>query len=125
MDIKSVFRQVVPFQSPRSAAADPSKATTMENTADREPQGEAGEKGGRSRRDLTPEEIDEAVLVLKALAGVVNNGLLIRVETTDGITVVYIEDASGKVVRRIPTSELSALTKDRDKKTGHLLNKAM
>jgi len=125
MDIKSVFRQVVPFQAPRAASADPSKATTMQDTTDREPQGNAGEGGREPKRDLTPEEIDEAVAVLKALDGIVNNGLLVRVANTDGIVVVYVEDASGKVVRRIPASELSSLTKDRDKKTGRLLNKAM
>jgi uncharacterized FlaG/YvyC family protein len=125
MDIKSVFRQVIPFQSPRAASAEPSKATTLEHTGDREPGGEGLDQGKQPKRDLTPEEIDEAIAVLKALDGVVNNGLLVRAQTTDGITVVYIEDASGKIVRRIPAAELSLLTKDRQKKTGHLINKAM
>jgi uncharacterized FlaG/YvyC family protein len=122
MDIKGVFKNAIPFVG-KSEEAKARQKTDADN--DREGNGQATNGDEQKRRALTPEEIQEAVTYLEALPGVKDNGLNIRLEQNDGITVVYIEDRDGKVVRRIPESELGLLTGSRQKKTGHLLNKAM
>ena len=122
MDIKGVFRQVIPFPTAKTEEAKAKAKLDAGN--DKEGNGQsAGEE--QKRRHLSPEEIQEAVQYLEGLPGVKENNLTIRKETKDGITVVYIEDRTGKIVRRIPESELAALTSNRDKKSGHLLNRAM
>ncbi len=123
MDIKSVLRQSWPFnvQSPNKV----DKRARTSETGDREGNGQSQQEEQKPKRNLTPEELKEAVTYLEALEGVKMNNLKIRLDSTDGITVVYIEDQDGKLVRRIPEAELNLLTKNRQKKSGNLLNKAM
>lgn len=123
MDIKGVFRNVIPFVG-RTDEAKARQKTDANN--DREGNGQAATGGeDQRRRQLTDEEIANAIKYLEGLAGVKDNNLTVRAETKDGITVVYVQDRDGKVVRRIPESELSLLAGAPQKKTGHLLNKAM
>jgi uncharacterized FlaG/YvyC family protein len=123
MDIKGLAKNLIPFNVQRTKEATNTRSKTDANN-DREGNGQAtGEE--HKRRLLSQEEIAEAVKYLEALPGVKENNLTIRVSSADGITVVYIEDRDGKVVRRIPESELGYLTSNRQKKSGHLINKAM
>lgn len=125
MDIKGLARNLISFTSVKAAQEAKSTRSKTDANNDREGNGQAANGESESRRNLRPEEIAEAVTYLEGLAGVKDNNLSVRVETKDSITVVYIEDRDGKVVRRIPESELSALTSNRQKKSGHLLNRAM
>ncbi|RYZ75400.1 MAG: hypothetical protein EOP05_07930 [Proteobacteria bacterium] len=74
---------------------------------------------------MSAEEIADAIKHLQNLSGVKDNGLSVRAETTDGVTVVYIEDRDGKVIRRIPEADLSLLTGNKERKSGNLLNRAL
>lgn len=122
MDIKGVFRQVIPFSTAKTEEAKAKSKLDADN--DKEGNGQsAGEE--QKRRQLSPEQLEEAIQYLEGLPGVKDNNLTVRKETKDGITIVYVEDRSGKIVRRIPESELAALTANREKKSGHLLNRAM
>lgn len=121
MDMKSVIRQIVPLTGKPQAAEKP---TTTVATSDRDANGQSPDQGDERNRHLSKEQIEEAVKHLENLDGVKNNGLKIRSETKDDVTVVYIEDRDGKVVRRIPSSELSLLSRDSNRKSGQLLNKA-
>ena len=121
MDIKNVIRQLVP-QPTRTDA--PAKPPTTVETSDRDANGQSPNQGDERNRHLTPEQIAEAVKYLENLDGVKEHGLRVRMETKDDITVVYIEDRDGKIVRRIPSSELSLLNRDSERKSGKLLNKA-
>ncbi len=123
MDIKSVLRNSWPFNVQASAKVD-KRARTSE-TGDRDGNGQSQAEQEKPKRNLSPEELKEAVIYLEGLDGVKLNNLKVRLVSLDGVSVVYIEDQLGKVVRRIPESELSLLTKNRQKKSGHLLNKAM
>ena len=123
MDIKGLARNLIPF-SPAKANEAKSTRTKTDANNDREGNGQSsGEE--HKRKVLTPEELTEAVKYLEGLAGVKDNNLTVRVASADGVMVVYIEDRDGKVVRRIPEAELGALTANRQKKSGHLLNKAL
>jgi uncharacterized FlaG/YvyC family protein len=122
MDIKGVARNIIPITAKKTEA----KATSALNTDnEKDGNGQQAGEGDKRRRNLTPEEISDAVKYLTELPGVKDHGLSVRLETKDDVTVVYIEDRDGKVVRRIPESELSLLTGSREKKSGHLLNRAM
>jgi len=125
MDIKGVVRNLIPLPWAVKSANE-ARSTHSKTNADNDREGNgqaAGEE--QKRRKLSPEEIADAVNYLKELPGVKENSLNIRLEQVEGVTVVYVEDRFGKLVRRIPESELAFLTADREKKSGHLLNKAL
>ncbi len=124
MDIKGLVRNVIPF-APRvktEQAAQTHSKTDASN--DREGNGQsAGEE--QKRRHHTPEEIQEIIKYLEGLAGVKDNGLTVRLSSNDGINVILVEDRQSKVVRRIPESEFGLVMANREKKSGHLLNRAL
>jgi uncharacterized FlaG/YvyC family protein len=128
MDIKGVARNLIPFgpKAKVDGASEADKAHAKLN-ADNEKEGNGQSSGGgeQKRRQLSPEEIQDAVKFLEGLKGVKDNGLSVRLENKDGISIVYIVDRDGKIVRRIPESELGMLTGNREKKSGNLLNKAL
>ena len=126
MDIKGIARNILPLGPTKPDAVQEARTRSKTDANnDREGDGQATSDEDQRRRNLSPEEIQEAVKYLEGLPGVKENGLTLRLETKDGVSVVYIEDRAGKVVRRIPESELSLLTSNRQKKSGHLLNKAL
>lgn len=122
MNIKGLVSNVIPFQSRKPEEAKAKTALDADN--EKEGNGQSSNGGDQRRRNLTPEEIADAVKHLENLQGVKDNALRVRQETKDGITVVLIEDRDGKTVRRIPESELSLLTGPA-RKSGNLLNKAL
>ena len=131
MDVKNVFRNILPFASNPMSEAKRRELVQGEakTSADRDP-GTAPDQqqsGESPRRNLSDEEIQEAIKHLEALPGVKDNGLRVRLERNDGIPVVYVEDRDGKVVRRIPETELSMIKarSSDNKSTGNLLNRAM
>ncbi len=123
MDIKSVLRSSWPFNVQAAPKVD-KRAVTAE-AGDRDGNGQSQKEEEKTKRNLSPDEMKEAIAYLEGLDGVKLNNLKVKLVVADGVSVVYIEDQSGKVVRRIPAAELSLLTKNRQKKSGHLLNKAM
>lgn len=125
MDIKNIARNIIPFVS-TVKSTDESKSAHAKTNADNDREGNgqaAGEE--QKRRKLSQEEIDDAVKYLEDLPGVKDHNLCVRLEQADGVTVVHIEDSHGKLIRRIPENELAALTSNRQKRSGHLLNKAL
>ncbi len=124
MNIKGLVGNVIPFPAVKKNEEAKAKSA-LDADNEKDGNGQSSGSGDQRRRNLSPEEITEAVKQIEELKGVKDNGLKVRQESNDGVTVVYIEDRNGKVVRRIPESELSLLTGDRDRKSGHLLNKAL
>lgn len=124
MDIKGIVRNLNPLHLTK-ASETARTHTKSDADNDREGNGQAATGEEQKRRPMTPEEIAEAVKYLEGLAGVKDHGLRVRLETKDGVNVVYVEDSDGKVVRRIPEADLASLTANRERKSGHLLNKAL
>lgn len=127
MDIKGLARNILPFTSAKSVAeAKNAKGTTGKTDADNDREGN-GSAGGeeQKRRKLSQEEIAEAVKYLESLPGIKDNALSVRVSAEHDVVVVLVEDRDGKIVRRIPENELAALTANKERKSGHLLNKAL
>lgn len=130
MDVKHAVRNILPLALGKVSETKLREATTSEaqTTSDRDANGQQQPEQHGPRRNLTDEELQEAVKILEALPGVKDNGLLFKLsKSADGVPVVHVEDRNGKIVRRIPETELSQL-KARSvdpKSTGNLLNKAM
>jgi len=128
--VKNVIRNILPFSLNSISESKRRELVQGEakTAADRDPGSAQDQQHGETpRRNLSDDEIQEAIKHLEALPGVKDNGLRVRLERTDGIPVVYVEDRNGKVVRRIPETELSMIKSrsQENKTTGNLLNRAM
>jgi uncharacterized FlaG/YvyC family protein len=102
-------------------------AQRMKSEASADRDANAQYDGGQDgeKRSLTAEELELALQHLRALSGVKDNHLQVTVREQDGLKVIFIEDPTGKVIRRIPEWDLLALLKNRSNSPGQLLNKAM
>jgi uncharacterized FlaG/YvyC family protein len=121
MNIKALTQQIAPLEVAKTR-----KDARSEKASDREPDGSANSGGDREqKRHLSPEELEKAIAHLKELKGVKDNNLSIRLFQKNGVTIVFVEDHLGKVIRRIPESELHQLTSKQDKEKGHLLDKSL
>ncbi len=130
MDVKGIVRNILPFgiagsRDKLEVKRREKTASSTNETADKEGNGQAQSEEQEKRRNLSEAEILEAMHILEALPGVKENGLTVKLMKIDGVPAVYIEDRTGKVVRRIPETELNHVLKTKEKKTGHLLNRAM
>jgi uncharacterized FlaG/YvyC family protein len=123
MNIKGLVNNVIPFAVKKKE--EPKTQSAFDADNDKEGNGQSSDSGDKRRRNLSPEEIEDAIAHLKNLSGIKENGLSVRAETTDGVTVVYVEDRDGKVIRRIPEADLSLLTGNKERKSGNLLNRAL
>lgn len=120
MNIKALTQQIIPLDVVRAK-----RDSRSEKTGDRDPNASTDSGGGKNQKHhLSPEELQKAIQHLKDLKGVKDNNLQIRLHQKDGITIVFVEDHLGKVIRRIPESELSQLT-EQDKEKGQLLDKSL
>ncbi len=130
MDVKQAARNILPLALGKVSEAKLREATTSEahTASDRDANGQSQRDQPAPRRNLSEEELQEAIKILEALPGVKDNDLKFKLtRSEDGVPVVHVEDRNGKIVRRIPETELSLLkARSGDQKsTGNLLNKAM
>lgn len=120
MNIKSIASNLIPFEV-KKLVREPKPEASSERDANGKR--EDTEKK-QPRRNLTEDELKKAIEFLKELKGVKDNNLNVRLVKQNGVPVVFIEDHLGKVVRRIPETELSLLdTSEKDK--GNLLDKSL
>jgi hypothetical protein len=133
MNIKGLVRNLSPFAKPSEKATAKevaeSKRVETGSASDRDANGkqeQAGEE--QQKRPLTQEDIDQAIAHLKSLQGVKDNNLSVECKMDDGITVIYVKDHIGKVVRRLAEPDIWYVLKTRanpeQKKSGQLLNKS-
>lgn len=130
MDVKNAVRNILPFSLGKVSETKLRESIKGDATtsADRDPNGQQQQPEPEKHRNLTDEEIHEAIKVLEALPGVKDNGLQFKLSRgEDGIPVVHVLDRTGKIVRRIPESELGQVKARQGEKkpTGNLLNRAM
>ena len=122
MNIKGLVNNLIPIDFAKKT-----DFRKTRNTQDREPQQGGGGDRPPEQHRFSDDELQEALKLLKDLPGVKENNLSFRVEWNDLRVVVFVEDVTGKIVRRIPDIELWSLLKNRqqDSSRGNLLNKAM
>jgi uncharacterized FlaG/YvyC family protein len=95
---------------------------THDASADRENMPNGGD-GGHQHHKMNDEEIQKAIERLRSLQGIKDNNLIIKLDKSSGVPIVFIEDYTGKVVRRIPESELWQLSQQVEKSKGHLIDR--
>lgn len=118
MNIKSVTGPIIPQELKKI------EKRAQDSSADRDPTPQSGD-GRSEHHKMDDEELEKALNFLRNLKGVKDNNLQLRVEKNDGTLVVFIEDLAGKVIRRIPETDLWHLTRDTEKSKGNLFDKAM
>ncbi len=96
----------------------------MQNSADRDANGRREQGEPELKRHLSQIEFDEAIEILKAHPGVVAAGLMVRVEVHEDCRVIFVEDGAGKVIRRLSEADLWLVTREKDRPTGRILDKA-
>ena len=92
---------------------------------DRDANGRREEAEPETKRHLSQQEFDDAIQALENNPGLKANSLTVKVETKDDCRVILIVDPLGKVVRRLSESQLWSATRDKDRQTGKILDKAM
>ena len=122
MNIKQIStHSVIPLEPKQKVEAN---SRTVEAN-DRDANGRQENQEKEPKRHLSEVEFQEALKILSEDAGLKANQLLIHVEQKDDCRVVIISDQSGQVVRRLSEAQLWASTRDKDRATGRILDKAM
>lgn len=122
MNIKSVLPNPVPAIDPKQKVE---KNVRAQSSTDRDADGRRDSAEKEQKRNLSQQEFDEALKALENLPGLKSSNLSIKVETVGEIRTVLIVAPDGKIVRRLSESQLWAATRDQDRKTGTILDKAM
>lgn len=123
MNIKSLANIFTP--TPVTRRNQVARGVKAEESSDRDANGQQAGGDSAEKRKLSAEEIALAVKHLKELSGVRDHHLQVVVREQNGLSIVFIEDLQGKVIRRIPEWELIPLLLARENATGQLLNRTL
>jgi hypothetical protein len=96
-----------------------------QNATDRDGNGRKEQGEPELNRHLSQQEFDDALKALGEMPGLKANNLTIKVETKEDCRTILILDPTGKVVRRLSEAQLWSATRDKDRQTGRILDKAM
>ncbi len=122
MNIKSLApNSVLPVDQKQKVE----KNVRAQSSTDRDADGRQEQSQHEGKRHLNQQEFDDALKALAAMPGLKSNMLTIKVEGHGDLRVVLIIDPQGQVVRRLSDSQLWSATRDQDRKTGNILDKAM
>lgn len=124
MDIKNALNQVIPIGLRTKGPVQ--KTIKSDSTTDRDANGQQafGGQQEQHREPMSEEQLQKALEHLRGLAVVKDHGLSVELIDQAGRKFVLLKEASGKVIRRIPESELWTLQIMQDEKKGQLLNKS-
>lgn len=123
MNIKGLNPNILPIDS--RLKTDKANNVKMHESHDRDADGRRERPEEEAKRHLSEDEWSQCLSKLESLSGIKNNGLSVRVETKNNIRLVFIEDPSGVVIRRMSEAELWRATRDLDIPKGKILDKAM
>ena len=105
MNIKSIANNLLPFDVKKVV-----RNNRTEASSDRDAEGKREEAPKKQpRRNLSEDELNAAIAYLKNLKGVKDNNLTVRLVRQNNVPVAIVEDHTGKIIRRIPETELSML----------------
>ncbi|MBX3021087.1 MAG: hypothetical protein KF799_05365 [Bdellovibrionales bacterium] len=96
-----------------------------QNTGDRDGNGRREQAEPELKRHLGQQEFDDCIKALGEMPGLKANNLSIKVEVESDVRIVLIIDPTGKIVRRLSEAQLWSATRDKDRQTGKILDKAM
>jgi len=122
MNIKTLNNNpILPVEPKRRVEVNP----RAQASTDRDANGRQDQAEKELKRHLTQQEFDDAIKVLEETPGLKANNLTIKVEVKEDCRVIEIVDSTGKTVRRLSEAQLWAATRDKDKQTGKIFDKAM
>lgn len=122
MNIKNIHTAAILPVDPKQRVEGNSRTQA---SADRDANGKREQAEAELKRNLSDQEFDEALKALEEMPGLKSNNLTIKVEESGEIRTILILDAKGNIVRRLSESQLWLATRDREKQTGRILDKAM
>ena len=125
VDIKGALNQIIPLNLRSKDQVQ--RTIKSDSTTDRDANGQqsSGDPNQHQKEPMSEEQLQKALEHLKALPAVTENHLEFEVTQKDGRYLVLLKEPGGKVVRRIPDSELWTLQIMRaDDKRGQILNKS-
>ena len=96
-----------------------------DSNGDRDADGRRAPQAPPAKDRLKQDEFDEAIEILKNLPGLIASNLSVQVEVLTDQRITLIVDPAGKTVRRLTEGQLWAATRDKDRPTGSILDKAM
>lgn len=124
MDLKGIGKPVnlLPVKNREKVE----RSISSEKTTDREGNGQAayGDGGQQQHQPMSDEQFQAVLEHLRGLQVVKENGLEVVEYASEGKRMVLLREPSGKVLRRIPESELWSLQTVKDKEKGQLLSKS-
>ncbi len=122
MDLKGIGKPVGPLPVQHRERVE--RSISSEKTLDREGNGQAAYgDGGQQHPPMSEEQFKKAIEHLRNLQAVKDNHLEVVEHNVDGKRFVVLREPSGKIIRRIPESELWSLQGVKDSEKGQLLSK--
>ena len=128
MNVKGLFGNMIttPIRNGDGTSVNKAeKKIKADESHDRDPNGQ--QAFGEQRKDHGPmsdEQFEQAQQLLQNLPSLKEQSWVVEKVIENDKRFLLVKDASGKVVRRIPESELWSLSFDKDARTGQLLKKA-
>jgi uncharacterized FlaG/YvyC family protein len=122
MDIKGALNQIIPLslrakdQVPRTIKSD--------STTDRDANGQQAFSEQEHKEPMTEEQIQKVLEHLQSLAVVKDHNLVVELLEQEGRRFVLLKEPTGKIIRRIPETELWSLQIMQQDKKGQILNKS-
>jgi uncharacterized FlaG/YvyC family protein len=122
MNIKSVMpNPISPIEPKKRVEAN----ARTQGATDRDADGRQQQAEQDAKRHLNDQELAEAIKAIEESPGLKSNNLTVKVDTNDDCRVIYIVDVKGEIVRRLSEAQLWAASRDKDRATGKILDKAM
>lgn len=123
MDLKGIGKPIGP--PPVQHRERVERSISSEKTLDREGNGQAAYgDGGQQHPPMSDEQFKKALEHLRSLQVVKDNQLEAVEVTAKGKRFIVLREPSGKVIRRIPESELWTLQTVKENEKGQLLSKS-
>lgn len=122
MNVRSVASQIniLPTETRERVDGD----VKTQQSADRDANGRQEQGEQETKRHLTEEEFEQCLKALEKLPGLQSNDLIIKHEKSGDQRIVLIEDKNGRVIRRFSESDLWLATRNLERNTGHIFDKA-
>ncbi len=122
MNIKNVISTpILPIDSTKRIEGGVRTQKSTDRDANGQQQGQEQEK----KEHLNQQEFDDALQALESHPGLKANNLTVQVNNLDGVRVILVLDPEGNTVRRLSEGQLWLATRDKDRQTGRILDKAM
>jgi hypothetical protein len=124
MNVKSVTTNILPIDLKTRAEAVKNVQRQTQSTTDRDADGKRQQDSETPQRHLKDEEFEEVLKRINALPGIKDSSLVVKAVQMDDHRVIYIEDLSGQIVRRLSEADLWSIYFSNGRMTGQLFDKA-